>query len=140
MFNVNVKCGIMGRCLAWFFESHLYLAHLGSVIVTVLNVMGFFIYLLVNDPQKTISITACNDIHQTGVPPILFEGSGNCSSLDDKLQNTYKTPYCVQKKTRRVPGFSKHFSVFYMLLKLDRFRLDFHYHHLFLIFRSGTSN
>ena len=41
----------MGRCLAWFFKSRLYLAHLGSIIVLVVNSF-FVIYLHVNDPNK----------------------------------------------------------------------------------------
>ena len=41
----------MGRCFAWFFESRSYLAHLGSIIVLVVNSF-FVIYLHVNDPNK----------------------------------------------------------------------------------------
>ena len=41
----------MGRCLAWFSESCSYLAHLGSIIVLVVNSF-FVIYLHVNDPNK----------------------------------------------------------------------------------------
>ena len=41
----------MGRCLAWFFEYRSYLAHLGSIIVLIVNSF-FFIYLHVNDPNK----------------------------------------------------------------------------------------
>ena len=42
----------MGRCLAWFFKSRSHLAHLGSIIVLVVNSFFFVIYLHVNDPNK----------------------------------------------------------------------------------------
>ena len=43
----------IGRCLAWFFESRLYLAHLESIIVLVVNSF-FVLYLHVNDPNNII--------------------------------------------------------------------------------------
>ena len=44
----------MGRFFAWFFESRLYLAHLGTIIALVVNSL-FVIYLHVNDPNKDYS-------------------------------------------------------------------------------------
>ena len=41
----------IGRFFAWFFESRSYLAHLGSIILLVVNSF-FVIYLHVNDPNK----------------------------------------------------------------------------------------
>ena len=50
--HINADVKYMGRCLALFFEFRLYLVHLRSVIVTILNVGFFVIYLLVSDPNK----------------------------------------------------------------------------------------
>ena len=52
----------MGRCLAWFFESRLYLAHLGSKIVFVVNSF-FVIYLHVSDPNKDYNIIQYNILY-----------------------------------------------------------------------------
>ena len=53
----------MGRCLAWFFETRLYLAHLGSIIVLVVNSF-FVIYLHVSDPNKDYNNRDKFPVHQ----------------------------------------------------------------------------
>ena len=51
----------MGRCLAWFFESRSCLAHLGYILVSVVNSF-FVIYLHVNDPNKDYNNNNNNNI------------------------------------------------------------------------------
>ena len=56
----------MGRCFA--FESRSYLAHLGSIIVLVVNSF-FVIYLHVNDPNKDYNNNS-NGMLQSSTKPV----------------------------------------------------------------------
>ena len=61
----------MGRCFAWFFESRSNFAHLGSIIVLVVNSF-FVIYLHVNDPNKDYNNNNNNKTRDN-----VIESSGN---------------------------------------------------------------